>query len=213
MRALIAAFCLGIIAFICGCASVNESEENFSGPWTGPGVRSREIVREVLPSYSPTGVKTTYWTDANGRRVPAVDFTDQLTRYWASLGLSQNWPRESDAGDYGRADSGIRPQRVIVSIKPIVVILTAGRSETSLPSVRERTRRCGNNMVFSRGLVFEYGTNFYDREEIFWVSPDLGIKPTAVKVDRSSGVFNIDLPQVSIHARLKDNIWYTERLR
>lgn len=203
---------LVVIASISGCATVNEYEGSHQGPWVAAGLRSREFVREVLPAYSPVSAKTTYWSDARGSRVPAVEFTDRIASYWESLGKFGHWPRY-ELMSREETNSGMRPQTVIISIHPIVVIICQGGSDFSPPSFRERARLSGNTTVISRDFVFEYGTGFFDRKAVFWFSPDLGIPPTAVEIDRSSGTLRIEHPQVSIRARLSNHVWQAERLR
>ena len=212
MRSLLAVLYSGVVALICGCATVNEYEGKNPGPWVAAGLRSREIVREVLPIYSPTGVKTTYWCDPRGKHVPAVEFTDRIASYWVSLGKFGSWP-SYELSSHEETHSGMRPQRVIISINPMIVILTQGKSSFTPPSFEERAQLSGNTVVISRELVFEYGTGFFDREDILWFSPDLGVGPTPVKVDRPAGTLSIEHPKVSIHARLSEHIWQTERRR
>jgi hypothetical protein len=212
MRPLFTSLLAGTIALYSGCATVYEHENPVSGPWAGPVVQTREIVREELPVYSPTGVKTTFWSDQNGKLVPALEFTDRIVAYWSSLKGVAPWPRyEQSSREETR--SGARPQRVIVSINPIVVILVP--RSTALPSLDfgGRAKHCGNHLVSSRELVFEYGTSFVDHDELFWFSPDLGVPPTHVNVDRAAGSLTIEHPQFLIYARISDGVWRTERKR
>jgi hypothetical protein len=175
-------------------------------------MRVREVVREELPVYSPTGRKTTYWRDRGGKLVPAVEFTDRIVTFWSSLKGVAPWPRY-ELANRDDTRSGARPQRVIVSTNPTIVILVQRSTATASLDFGARAKKCGNHLVISRDLVFEYGTGFLDHEDMYWFSPDLGVPPTRLEVDRSTGTLAIEHEKVSIYARLSNGIWQTERKR
>lgn len=205
-----------LVLLTSGCTIVNEkrtSDAEYLGLWAAPGLRSEELLREELPFYSPTGMTTAYWSFAGGRR-DASAVIESVAKYLVDLGYFAKWPKGERGFDDVPAQCIAPYHFFIVSIRPTVVVMASRLGTDPVHGVGlYPTRRNQSAITKYFENCFEYGSDFVDRPELLWFSPDLRVPPQVVDIDRRLGQLRIEHPKVRIRAVLESGIWKTERLR